>query len=105
MVGVAFAIVISTMHNKIVQRFAQCTEIWKKFQNSIFHNHNDDITEVSQSFLSYHNFTTQLFRKLFLKKLGQNFDFTKHNLQNGHIISHLRIFAFIFFVDLVTPES
>ena len=35
-----------------MQRFAQCTEIWKKFQNSVIQtsrNHNDEIAEESQS--------------------------------------------------------
>ena len=52
MVCVAVALVISTMHEKIMHRFAQCTEIWKKFQNSGIHtsrNHNDEIAEVYHS--------------------------------------------------------
>ena len=39
-----------------MQRFAQCTEIWKKFQNSVIHtsrNHNDEIAEVSPSLFFY----------------------------------------------------
>ena len=39
-----------------MHRFAQCTRIWKKFQNSVIHtsrNHNDEIAEVSQSCISY----------------------------------------------------
>ena len=71
MVGVVVAMAISTMHD----RFAQCMENWKKFQNSVIHtsrNHNDEIVEVSQSLISYHNYTTQLFRKLFLTKLSKN---------------------------------
>ena len=55
MVGVAVAVVISTKHKKIMHRFAQCTEIWKKFQNSVIRtsrNHNDEIAEVSQSWIS-----------------------------------------------------
>ena len=53
MVGVAVAMVISTIW-KTMHRFAQCTEIWKKFQNSVIYssrNHNDEITEVSQSWI------------------------------------------------------
>ena len=44
-VGLAVAMVISTMHEKIMHRFAQCTEIFKKLQNSVIHislNHNDE---------------------------------------------------------------
>ena len=37
MVGVAVAIVISTIHEKIMHRFAQCTEIWKKGPKSVIH--------------------------------------------------------------------
>ena len=39
-----------------MHRFAQCTEIWIKFQNSVIHtsrDHNDEIAEVSQSWISY----------------------------------------------------
>ena len=103
-----------------MQRFAQCMEIWKKVPK-FCHSH------ISQSrwncgsitvmnFLSYHNYTTQLFRKLFLTKFSQNsylnyhwfyskvstHNFTKRTIE---IISHWNIFAFIFCVDLVTPES
>ena len=37
-----------------MHRFAQCTGIWKRFQNSVNHtsrNHNDEIAEVSQSWI------------------------------------------------------
>ena len=39
-----------------MHRFAQCTDIWIKFQNSVIHtslNHNNEIAEVSQSWVSY----------------------------------------------------
>ena len=56
MVGVAVAMLISTMHEKscIDSHNARKFEK-KKFQNSVIHtshNHNDEIAEVSQSRIS-----------------------------------------------------
>ena len=55
MVGVAVAIVISTMHEKSCIDSHNARNIWIKFQNSVIHtsrNHNDEIAEVSQSWIS-----------------------------------------------------
>ena len=49
MVGVVVAMVIFILHEKL------CTGIWKKIPNAVIHtsrNHNDEIEEVSQSWIS-----------------------------------------------------
>ena len=81
MVGVAVAMVISTMHEK------SCIDSHnaRKFEVPNF-----SLSHISQSqwwnsesitvmkFLSYHNYTTQLSRKLFVTKLRQNSYFNHH---------------------------
>ena len=54
MVGVAVAMVISTMHEKSCIDSRNARNL-KKFQNSVIHtsrNHSDEIAEVSQSWIS-----------------------------------------------------
>ena len=75
MVGMAVTMVISTMHEKSCIDSHNARKFEKKLQNPVIHtsrNHNDEIAEVSQSWISYHNYATQLFRKLFVTKLSQN---------------------------------
>ena len=93
MVGVAVAMVISTMHEKScidshdarkfeksskIQSFTHLAIIMMKLRR--YHSHE---------FLSYHNYTTQLFRKLFLTKLSQNSYFNYHWFHQKylHVIS------------------
>ena len=55
MVGVAVAMVISTMHEKSCIDLHYARKFEKKFQNSVIQtsrNHNDEIAEVSQSWTS-----------------------------------------------------
>ena len=55
MVGVAVAMVISTMHEKSCIDSHIARKFEKKFHNSVIHtshNHNDEIMEVSQSWIS-----------------------------------------------------
>ena len=55
MVDVAVAMVISTMHEKSCIDSPNARKFEKKFQNSVIHtsrNHNDEIAEVSQSWIS-----------------------------------------------------
>ena len=55
MVGVVVAMVISTMHEKLCIDSHNARKFDKKFQNSVIHtsrNHNDEITEASQSWIS-----------------------------------------------------
>ena len=55
MVGVAVAMVISTMHEKSCIDSHNARKFEKKFQNSVIHafrNHNDEIAEASQSRIS-----------------------------------------------------
>ena len=55
MVGVAVAMVISTMHEKPCIDSHNAWKFEKKFQNSVIHtsrNHNDESAEVSQSWIS-----------------------------------------------------
>ena len=76
MVGVAVAMVISTMHEELCIDSRNARKFEKKFQNSVIHtsrNHNDETAEVSvMNFLRYHNYATQLFRKLLLTKSNRN---------------------------------
>ena len=77
MVGVVVAMVISTMHEKSCIDSHNARKFEKKVP-TLSHSH------ISQSqwwncrsitvmnFLSYHNYTTQLLRKLFLTKLSQD---------------------------------
>ena len=54
MAGVVVAMMISTMHEKSCIDSHYARKFEKKFQNSVIHisrNHNDEIAEVSQSFL------------------------------------------------------
>ena len=54
MVGVAVAMVISTMHEKPCIDSHNARKFEKKFQNSVIptsRNHNDEIAEVSQSWI------------------------------------------------------
>ena len=103
-----------------MQRFAQCTEIWKKFQNSVIQtsrNHNDEIAEESQSWTFKvittirRNYSERYFLQNWARiliwiiiDLIKNY---RHIIKKRtiRIISHLNIFAFIFCVDLLTPES
>ena len=79
-----------------MHRFAQCTEIWKKFQNSVIHtsrNHNDEIAEVSPSLfyklsLLYGPIIQQLISyNIELKFLFElpfiSLKLSTHNLQSG----------------------
>ena len=55
MVGVAVAIVISTMHEKSCIDLHNARKFEKKFRNSVIHtfrNNSDEIAEVSQSWIS-----------------------------------------------------
>ena len=76
MVGVAVAVVISTMHEKSCIDSHNARKFENKIQNWVIHrsrNHNDEIVEILvMNYLSYHSYTTQLFRRLFLTKLNQN---------------------------------
>ena len=100
---------------KNMHRFAQCTEIWKKCQNSVIHiscNHNGKICNIAINMdcLNYLNLTMQLFSNLYLTQLigiliWNTINFIEITKPSDQYNSYLHIFAFLFCVHLVTLES
>ena len=86
MVGVAVAMVISTMHEKSCIDSHNARKFEKKFQNSVIHtsrNHNDEIAEISvMNSLRYHNYATHYSQSSFIQNRARiliwiNIDFIK----------------------------
>ena len=92
MVDVAVAMVISTVHEKSCIDSHNARKFENKIQNWVIHryrNHNDEIVEILvMNYLSYHSYTTQLFRRLFLTKLNQNSYLNYHWFHKKKLSTH-----------------